>query len=60
MQFSYCSFSTIIVIRGWLVRRHVNGTRNLRKVHPEKAKSKRRPSRNISELKVLFCEALIS
>ncbi|KAK7854423.1 myosin-2 [Quercus suber] len=39
------------VIRGWLVRRHVNGTRNLRKVHPEKAKSRRKPSRNISEVK---------
>ncbi|GMY31655.1 myosin-2 [Fagus crenata] len=41
------------VIRGWLVRRHVNGMRNLRKVHPENAKSKRKPSRIISEVKVI-------
>lgn len=39
------------VIRGWLVRRHVNGMRKLKKLHAENSKSKQKPSRKISEMK---------
>lgn len=43
----------IVVIRGWLVRRHVNGMRKLKKLHAENSKSKQKRSRRISEMKVL-------
>ncbi|KAG7957387.1 hypothetical protein I3843_11G172000 [Carya illinoinensis] len=39
------------VIRGWLVRRHVNGMRKLKKLHAENSKSKQKRSRRISEMK---------
>lgn len=45
--------NVIVVIRGWLVRRHVNGMHKLKKLRAENSKSKQKPSRKISEMTVL-------
>lgn len=52
-SFSFC-FNLPPVIRGWLVRKHFNYIHNLKQANSVNAKSKRRPGRKSSEMKVFL------